>query len=96
MINIAIHKIDRTIISWSASYYEFINPQEYCVAKVELPTYPPVEELDMAAIGNALYIDADGKLASDTLNIVSQTINENYVEPPPVVDEEVVQITAQE
>lgn len=88
MINIAIHKRGQEILSWSASYYDFKESLEYCVARVELDAYPSIEELDVNALAAQLYLDANGKLASDTLKIVDQVINPNYVEPPEVAPSE--------
>jgi hypothetical protein len=86
MINITLHKIDNRLTNISASYYALPLNDEFAAATIEMPTYPPLEEVDVFALANQLRIE-NGKLVSDTLTITSQVINENYVEPAPVVDE---------
>lgn len=80
MINITVHKIDGRLTDISASYYALPLMNEFASATIELPSYPPIEEVDLFALVDQLQI-VDGVLSSDTLNIVSQQINPNYVEP---------------
>jgi hypothetical protein len=80
MINITVHKLNGNLTDISASYYPLPLMNEFASATLELPSYPPIEEVDLFALVDQLKI-IDGVLASDTLNIVSQQINSNYVEP---------------
>ena len=81
MLNIGIHKRGNEILSIGASYYSFIEPQEYCIAEIELDKYPKLEELDCVDIKESLFIGEDGMIYSTKYKIVSQIINQNYVEP---------------
>lgn len=80
MMYITAHKLNGQVTDLSASYYALPLMDEFASATIELPSYPPIEEVDLFALVDQLKI-IDGVLASDTLNIVSQQINPNYVEP---------------
>ena len=80
MLNITVHKLDGRLTDLSASYYPLPLMNEFASATIELPSYPPIEEVDLFDLADQLKV-MDGVLVSDTLNIVSQQINSNYVEP---------------
>lgn len=76
---ISIHKIGNTIVGFSASDYEFFNPQEYIIAEVECK----LSDLTDEQAGNLVndFSLVDGVLQSSKYKIISIAINENYVEP---------------
>jgi hypothetical protein len=85
---IAINKIGNEIVGFSVSDYDFMNPQEYIVAEID----GKLSDLTDEQAGNLIneFTLVDGVLTSSKHKIISIAINENYVEPSPVIEEESV------